>query len=69
MQLNKRSTVSNTNVTGNIQNVKKELESYGGLANNEYKNAEDERNNDTAMGQLPTHQKTPSSQARIGALN
>ena len=40
LQLNKRSTVSNTNVNA-LQNQKKE--SYGALANNEYTNAEDER--------------------------
>ena len=66
LQLNKRSTVSNTNVA--LTNAKKEA--YGGLANNEYTNVEDERNNDTAMEQLPTgHHKTPSSQARIGGPN
>ena len=63
LQLNKRSTVSNTNVAL-AHGVKN-----GPMSNNEYINAEDERN-ETAMEKLPTsHHKTPSSQARIGGPN
>ena len=58
--------MSNTNVAI-PPGAKKD--SYGPLANNEYTNVEDERN-DTGMEKLPPgHHKTPSSQARIGGPN